>query len=161
MLNCWVWSISDVCLLAGLQAVLLLRPGNAPLPPDHGFRTIKSLLELWTAMLNSLVVNPWKVVHQFCRLNEFCKWCLRIDWTHAVARWHQSLDAAVSRESSYNIPCSCMKLSLLGTRLNAWNLVLLSWTLEFIYCSCRSFDYPEAGATFWCQLQSWTGWDKP
>jgi methylthioribulose 1-phosphate dehydratase/enolase-phosphatase E1 len=31
---------------AGLQAVLLLRPGNAPLPPDHGFRTIKSLLEL-------------------------------------------------------------------------------------------------------------------
>ncbi|XP_024374296.1 probable bifunctional methylthioribulose-1-phosphate dehydratase/enolase-phosphatase E1 [Physcomitrium patens] len=31
---------------AGLQAVLLLRPGNAPLPPDHGFRTIKSLHEL-------------------------------------------------------------------------------------------------------------------
>lgn len=31
---------------AGLQAVLLLRPGNAPLPPDHGFRTVKSLLEL-------------------------------------------------------------------------------------------------------------------
>ncbi|CAK9868224.1 unnamed protein product [Sphagnum jensenii] len=31
---------------AGLQAVLVLRPGNAPLPPDHGFRTISSLLEL-------------------------------------------------------------------------------------------------------------------
>lgn len=31
---------------AGLQAVLLLRPGNAPLPADHGFRTVKSLLEL-------------------------------------------------------------------------------------------------------------------
>lgn len=31
---------------AGLQAVLLLRPGNAPLPSDHGFRTAKSLLEL-------------------------------------------------------------------------------------------------------------------
>lgn len=39
-LNSFFYSIS------GLQAVLLLRPGNAPLPPDHGFRTIKSLLEL-------------------------------------------------------------------------------------------------------------------
>ncbi|KAJ7550182.1 hypothetical protein O6H91_07G087100 [Diphasiastrum complanatum] len=31
---------------AGLEAVLLLRPGNGPLPPNHGFRTYTSLLEI-------------------------------------------------------------------------------------------------------------------
>ncbi|BBN17011.1 methylthioribulose-1-phosphate dehydratase [Marchantia polymorpha subsp. ruderalis] len=31
---------------AGLDAVLLIRPGNVPLPADHGFRTAKSLDEL-------------------------------------------------------------------------------------------------------------------
>lgn len=42
------FSLNFICFfsISGLQAVLLLRPGNAPLPPDHGFRTIKSLLEL-------------------------------------------------------------------------------------------------------------------
>uniref|UniRef100_A0A0C9S9A4 Probable bifunctional methylthioribulose-1-phosphate dehydratase/enolase-phosphatase E1 n=1 Tax=Wollemia nobilis TaxID=56998 RepID=A0A0C9S9A4_9CONI len=31
---------------AGLQVVISLRPGNAPLPPNHGFRTVSSLLEI-------------------------------------------------------------------------------------------------------------------
>lgn len=31
---------------AGLQVVISLRQGNAPLPPDHGFRTVHSLLEI-------------------------------------------------------------------------------------------------------------------
>lgn len=31
---------------AGWSAVLLLRAGNAPLPPDHGFRTVSSLLDV-------------------------------------------------------------------------------------------------------------------
>jgi len=31
---------------AGLKVVISLRPGNAPLPPDHGFRTVNSLLEI-------------------------------------------------------------------------------------------------------------------
>lgn len=30
----------------GLKTVLLLRPGNAPLPGDHGFPTASSLLEI-------------------------------------------------------------------------------------------------------------------
>eukprot|EP00252_Welwitschia_mirabilis_P016948 TRINITY_DN37707_c0_g1_i1.p1 TRINITY_DN37707_c0_g1~~TRINITY_DN37707_c0_g1_i1.p1 ORF type:complete len:521 (+),score=103.88 TRINITY_DN37707_c0_g1_i1:222-1784(+) len=31
---------------AGLQVVIALRPGNAAIPSEHGFRTIKSLLEI-------------------------------------------------------------------------------------------------------------------
>ncbi|CAM6096373.1 unnamed protein product [Calypogeia fissa] len=31
---------------ACLKTVLLLRPGNVPLPPDHGYRTAKTLLEI-------------------------------------------------------------------------------------------------------------------
>jgi len=31
---------------AGWSAVLLLRPGNAPLPADHGFRNVSSLLDV-------------------------------------------------------------------------------------------------------------------
>lgn len=31
---------------AGLQVVISVRPGNAPLPPDHGFRIVTSLLEI-------------------------------------------------------------------------------------------------------------------
>eukprot|EP00249_Psilotum_nudum_P008080 c21030_g1_i1 orf=154-1668(+) len=31
---------------AGLRAVLVLRPGNAPLDPNHGFRTVSSLLDI-------------------------------------------------------------------------------------------------------------------
>lgn len=30
----------------GMEAVLMDRPGNAPLPPDHGFRVERSLLRL-------------------------------------------------------------------------------------------------------------------
>lgn len=31
---------------AGLQAILVLRPGNVPLPADHGFPTVTSLLDI-------------------------------------------------------------------------------------------------------------------
>ncbi|KAF2283188.1 hypothetical protein GH714_043518 [Hevea brasiliensis] len=31
---------------AGLEVILSLRPGNGPLPENHGFRTIESLLEI-------------------------------------------------------------------------------------------------------------------
>ncbi|XP_025826848.1 probable bifunctional methylthioribulose-1-phosphate dehydratase/enolase-phosphatase E1 [Panicum hallii] len=32
---------------AGFEVVISIRPGNAPVPENHGFRTIKSLSEVW------------------------------------------------------------------------------------------------------------------
>lgn len=32
---------------AGWSSTVLVRPGNAPLPPDHGFREARSLLNVW------------------------------------------------------------------------------------------------------------------
>nr|POF19042.1 putative bifunctional methylthioribulose-1-phosphate dehydratase/enolase-phosphatase e1 1 [Quercus suber] len=31
---------------AGLEVIISIRPGNAPLPDNHGFKTIKSFLEI-------------------------------------------------------------------------------------------------------------------
>ena len=33
-------------VVSGLEAIMSLRPGNGPLPENHGFRTIESLLEI-------------------------------------------------------------------------------------------------------------------
>jgi hypothetical protein len=35
-----------VCLCSYGHVVLMLRPGNAPLPPSHGFPTAHSLAEI-------------------------------------------------------------------------------------------------------------------
>ena len=37
---------AEAAQTAGMQAVLVLRPGNKELPLDHGFRTVSSMKEL-------------------------------------------------------------------------------------------------------------------
>ncbi|PON49692.1 Class II aldolase [Parasponia andersonii] len=37
---------AEAARAAGLEAIISLRPGNGPLPENHGFRTIESLLEI-------------------------------------------------------------------------------------------------------------------
>ncbi|TVU25453.1 hypothetical protein EJB05_27949, partial [Eragrostis curvula] len=43
---CIIWSYGIETLLYCFEVIISIRPGNSPLPEDHGFRTIKSFSEI-------------------------------------------------------------------------------------------------------------------
>lgn len=93
--------------VSGLQAVLLLRHGNAPLPSDHGFRTAKSLLELWDKMLTCSGdhATAWNVAVclQFQAVTE-CQGCSIVDEVLPLSIVFHLKDVLEILESLLGIP---------------------------------------------------------